>query len=111
MAVTGFWAMEMMISFDVAGLLTTQVSLEANIQVMVSSASGMYLNVDELDPVSIPLIHHWKTGIDPPFTGVAINVVESPAQTVSFEVEIIMLTVSIDEQMSLIQRIPYPYVI
>ena len=34
-----------------------------------------------LDPLTIPLTFHWYAGVDPPFTGVAVNVTELPVQT------------------------------
>jgi hypothetical protein len=38
------------------------------------------LNTELLPPTLEPLIFHWYKGADPPFTGIAVNTTEDPAQ-------------------------------
>ena len=58
--------------FDAAGLPVPHEKLDWRMHVTKSPFVGGYINTGWLDPMSIPLTLHWKTGLSPPLTGVAV---------------------------------------
>jgi len=69
------------IAFEVAGLPETQDKAEVSWQVTTSPLAGVKV-YDEFValPIPVPLTFHWYVGEMPPFTGVAVNITELPAQ-------------------------------
>jgi hypothetical protein len=67
---------------DVAGLFVVHVVLdEVKTQETWSPLTGVYVKTGLSVPATVPLTFHWYVGFVPPFTGVAVNVTELPAQT------------------------------
>jgi hypothetical protein len=59
----------------------TQVALDVSSTVTISPfARDEEVNVGMLVPVFDPLTFHWKAGVVPPLTGVAVNVTDVPEQ-------------------------------
>jgi len=71
------------IGFDVAGLFSVQRLFdEVRTQKTISPFTGVYVKPVLFDPTFAPFTFHWYAGVDPPFTGKAVNVTVVPAQTV-----------------------------
>jgi hypothetical protein len=82
----------MVTEFEVAGLPVEQSALDDRIQVTTSPCTGLYRKIELLVPLLTPFTFHWKPGLVPPLTGVAVNVTDVPEQTGFAEGAILMLT-------------------
>ena len=59
----------------------------------MSPLTGVYENTALVSLIAlIPFTFHWYSGVDPPFTGTAVNVTGVPAQTVFAAEDIVTLT-------------------
>jgi hypothetical protein len=64
--------------FEVAGFPVAQELFESRTQLTwLPSLSGVR-NVELFGPTPIPFISHWKRGVVPPFTGIAVKVITCP---------------------------------
>ena len=74
---------------QLALLVKTTVTLSPLFKVVV-------VKVDEVAPATfVPFTCHWYCGAEPPLTGVAVNVIENPAQMVV--VDAVILTDGVTE--------------
>ena len=85
MTVTATWLLE-------AGLLVVQGRLEFRSQLTTSPFAGIYVRNVEFVPLFIPFTFHWKTGVVPSLTGVAVKVTDVPSQTVVKAAEMLTFT-------------------
>jgi hypothetical protein len=79
----------MVILFEVAVVVVTQVLLEVNTQLTTSPLfKPEVVKVLLLVPAFTPFTLHWKAGAEPPLVGVAVKVTDCPLQMVVLDVEI-----------------------
>ena len=80
------------IALEVAGLPVTQEAFEVKTQVTISPLTkAALLYVVEFVPTFTPFNFHWYVGVVPPFVGVAVYVIEVPAQVGFAEAAILIL--------------------
>ena len=72
----------MLMALEVAGLPDLQVSPEVNCTVITSLlVKEAEVYVEPVAPgIAVVPLYHWKVGVAPPLTGVAVNVTGVPAQ-------------------------------
>jgi len=69
------------ILLDEAGLPVAQRAFEVNIHNTMSPFTGAYVYWALFVPAGAPLTFHWKEGVLPPLTGMAVKVTAVPAHT------------------------------
>ena len=77
----GFALIDMVTTFEVAGLPAAQSAFEVSRQLTMSLFAGVYVYVGLFVPTVVPFTFHWYAGAVPPLVGAAVKVTEVDGQT------------------------------